>query len=77
MNYDNTNVLSVECSVLLFTFVYLHCIRAWAVELMGNMSYNGSDHNSAWSWFLISIQMTPEGFQNYKQVRLMLDKFRS
>jgi hypothetical protein len=42
--------------------------RAWAVELCGNMSYDGSDHNSMWSWFLLDIDLTPEGLNHYQDV---------
>lgn len=49
--------------------------RAWAVELCGNMSYDGSDQNTMWSWFLLDIDLTPEGLNHYQDVVLIVFEY--
>lgn len=49
--------------------------KAWAIELVGNMSHDGFDFNTTWSWFLIGVHLTPEGLKHYQEVVLLVFEY--
>ncbi|XP_076076518.1 nardilysin-like [Mytilus galloprovincialis] len=49
--------------------------KTWAVGMTGNISFDGFDFNSTWSWFLFSIKLTPEGFKHYREVLVIVFEY--